>query len=271
MDTFIKKLNKLNLFLVENNGDLVLKGRKGTLTKEEIKVIKEDDQIINFIKNNKKQLVDYLRKKSSEKRSIYPLSPLQEGMLFHHLYDKASKSYLQQFEMEFLEGLDLAAFKGAWENILATHTILRSSIIDDKLSIPVQCVYPIVQLPFCETDICDLNPQQQVEAIAAFKQSDLSKGFDFETPPLMRINLLKLGENKYKMIWTFHLILLDGWSMPIVLQELLANYEVLSKGEPLENKPEDKYEDYINYINGKDAYASQKFWKEYLKGFETST
>ncbi len=120
MKQFIQKLSNKNLFLREANGELILNGKKGKLTKDEILEIKNDHAIIDFIKKNKTQLIEFLKKeeksvtqnnKSQNITAIYGLSPMQEGMLFHELYDSDSIAYTNQMVMEFSDGLNLEAFK----------------------------------------------------------------------------------------------------------------------------------------------------------------
>ncbi len=269
MDHFIEKLEGLNLFLVEKDGDLILKGRKGELTKEEIASIMKDRSIVDFIKENKQELIRHLLKTSVKERAVYKLSPLQEGMLFHHLYDGDSNAYTEQFIVNFPVGLDTAVFKSSWNYVLQNHSILRSSFIYDQLSIPVQCVHTSIHLPVKELDFSVLSPSDQEKEIQDFLARDRKTRFDFGQPPLMRIALIKTGVKSYQMIWTYHHILLDGWSMPVIMEEFLHAYEVLSLGELPEKKEEDRYEDFIKYISSKNPYEEEAFWKQYLEGFET--
>ncbi|MEO7533477.1 MAG: amino acid adenylation domain-containing protein, partial [Ferruginibacter sp.] len=98
-----------------------------------------------------------------------------------------------------------------------------------------------------------------------------SKGFNFKIPPLMRLALIRLEEDRYHMLWTSHHILFDGWSMPILMMEFLSTYEALSKGQDLAEVQEDRYEDYIRYIERADKEQEESYWRNYLKGLEHST
>jgi amino acid adenylation domain-containing protein/non-ribosomal peptide synthase protein (TIGR01720 family) len=206
---------------------------------------------------------------SSSIESIYRLSSLQQGMLFHGLYDHSSGSYIEQF-CAGLTDVDLDAFSASWQQIMKRHSVLRSGFYSDAFSIPVQCVYSNAKLPVEVLDYRSLPDQE--EAIRLFEQADRAKGFDFRTPPLMRVTLLQLQEKRYRMVWTFHHILFDGWSMPVLMEEFLQAYEELLQGEALTDKTvppaEDRYEDYIRYIERRDRDKEESYWTNYLKLLE---
>ncbi|MFK8105307.1 MAG: amino acid adenylation domain-containing protein, partial [Saprospiraceae bacterium] len=206
---------------------------------------------------------------------LYRLAPMQEGMLFHHLYDQGFGGYTEQLTVDFLSGLDVNAFKKAWEFVIENHTILRTRFFSNSLSIPVQCVYKKVDLSFEHHDFTNFTKEELQEAVEKFAEADLAKGFDFNQVPLMRINVVKLDEKAYKMFWTFHHILIDGWSNPILIEELMTAYELLSEGKTFASIKdsiaieEDRFEDFIKYIGTKDKTVEQEFWKKYLGEFET--
>ncbi|RZK77834.1 MAG: amino acid adenylation domain-containing protein, partial [Pedobacter sp.] len=275
---FISSLEKKHFSLVVQNEKLVLKGDKNKLTKEMIDSIKGDYQIIDYIKKNKEAIISYIlnaemslpETKSKNIDSIYRLSGLQHGILFHALYDKTAGAFIEQLSCD-LVGADVDVYKRSWDNILRNHTILRSSFNYDEFSIPVQCVYREVQLPIEELDYSNLTGDDQVAAIQAYEQKDRSRGFDFKVPPLMRITLIRLSDNRYRMLLTYHAILLDGWSMQVLMEEFLRSYDLLSTGESIPSVAEDRYEDFIRYLESPDKAHSEEYWRNYLKGVSEST
>jgi hypothetical protein len=278
---FIANLEKSNFTLAIKNGKLILKGDKKKLTKDEIEAIKTNQNIINYIKDHKNELIEYLllfskkfsssEKKSKDISSIYRLSGLQQGMLFHGLYDEgAVGAYIEQFSCELINP-DLEVFTSSWQWVLQRHSILRSAFYADQFRVPVQCVYQEVQLPIEVLDYSGMSEEEQIAAIKRYKEADQAKGFDFKEAPLMRLALLRLSEERYHMLWTFHHILLDGWSKPVVVQEFLTIYEVLQAGQQVVIEEEDRYEDYIRYIERSDKEPEEKYWKAYLQGVEHST
>ena len=275
---FISSLEKKHFSLVVQNEKLVLKGDKNKLTKEMIDSIKGDYQIIDYIKKNKEAIISYIlnaemslpETKSKNIDSIYRLSGLQHGILFHALYDKTAGAFIEQLSCD-LVGADVDVYKRSWDNILRNHTILRSSFNYDEFSIPVQCVYREVQLPIEELDYSNLTGDDQVAAIQAYEQKDRSRGFDFKVPPLMRITLISISDNRYRMLLTYHAILLDGWSMQVLMEEFLRSYDLLSTGESIPSVAEDRYEDFIRYLESPDKAHSEEYWRNYLKGVSEST
>ncbi|MEM8908412.1 MAG: condensation domain-containing protein, partial [Bacteroidota bacterium] len=203
--------------------------------------------------------------------TIYPLSPVQEGMLFHGLYDESSKAYTMQYQFDLNNGVDLEAFKTAFEYVMGNHSILRTAFFADQLSIPVQCVFEKVALPFEVLDYSILHGAALEREIRLFLEQDHQKGFDFSVAPLTRITFLKLSEHKYKMIWTCHHILIDGWSTPVIMEELLTAYGDLLAGKTLVPKTEDLFEDYIHYINARDEAEEETFWTNYLEDFQQAS
>ncbi|MBJ6369741.1 condensation domain-containing protein, partial [Snuella sedimenti] len=273
MKQFIQKLAEKNLFLKEVNGDLILNGKKEKLSKEDILAIKNDYTIVDFIKKHKEALIDYLRtnatnSKSENISSIYGLSPMQEGMLFHELFDSTSVAYTNQMVMDFPDGLDLEAFKSACNYVLKNHSILRTAFFYENLSIPIQSVYKKVEMPITIIDFSQLSEEEQEKTLQKAIAKDLHTGFDLTVPPLMRFKLFKINGHAYQMIWTHHHIIIDGWSMPIIMGELLKAYDIYKAGNEPEIPKEDQYKDYIDYITSKDKKEETTYWETYLETLE---
>ncbi|MEO7535571.1 MAG: non-ribosomal peptide synthase/polyketide synthase, partial [Ferruginibacter sp.] len=210
------------------------------------------------------------KKRKDSIEGIYRLSGLQQGMLFHSLYNHGGGAYIEQFSCDLL-GVDLNIISKSWEKVLMQHSILRSAFYSDSFSVPVQCVYRDIKLPVDVLDYSGMSTDEQAKALQAYKEADRIKGFDFSAPPLMRLALIKLDGDAYRMIWTSHHILFDGWSMPILIEEFLTIYESLVSGNQLAEVPEDRYEDYIRYIDRTDKEKEEKYWRNYLKGIQEST
>jgi len=135
----------------------------------------------------------------------------------------------------------------------------------------VQCVFREVQLPLKELDYRGMDPAAQDSAIKAYEAADRKKGFDFKSTPLMRLCLIRLDEVRYRMIWTSHHILFDGWSLPVLMEEFLSVYELLFSGQALPEKAEDRYEDYIRYLERRNKEGEESYWRNYLSGTEKGT
>ncbi|MEO6230171.1 MAG: non-ribosomal peptide synthase/polyketide synthase [Ferruginibacter sp.] len=210
------------------------------------------------------------KKRSEQVEGLYRLSGLQQGMLFHGLYDDQSGAYIEQFKCDLVNA-NLDHLKNSWQQVLKNHSILRSGFYYDVFTVPVQCVYQQVSLPVEVIDFSGLNSADQATAVNKYEAADRQQGFDFTAAPLMRIGLLKLSEDRYRMVWTSHHILFDGWSMPLLMEEFLSTYESLNNGTAIVEQEEDKFEDYIRYIERNNKDAEESFWRNYMKGIGQGT
>jgi len=201
---------------------------------------------------------------------VYRLSGLQEGMLFHGLYDGQVGSYVTQFAAELVNP-DLQIFQKSWDLIMERHSILRSGFYHDVFRVPVQCVNREVRMPVEVMDYREMEEEDRQLAVMRMQEDDRLKGFDFKKAPLIRITLIRTSDDRYRMIWTSHHILMDGWSLPVLVEEFLGNYEVLLKGWQVKMGVEDKYEDYIRFLERRDKGREESWWRQYLKGVEGGT
>jgi amino acid adenylation domain-containing protein/non-ribosomal peptide synthase protein (TIGR01720 family) len=199
---------------------------------------------------------------------LYGMSSLQEGMLFHGLYDNNSGTYIEQFSCE-LENVNPKLLKSAWAQVIAGYSILRSSFCDEGFNALIQRAHRNVELPFGEQDFRELSGTALEAAIDAFLKADRLQGFNFHIAPLMRVQLLHLSEQRSRMVWTFHHILLDGWSVPLVISRLQSAYGQLLSGKVQALLPVDNYGDFIQYLELRNRFAEQEYWQGYLSGFDT--
>ena len=201
---------------------------------------------------------------------------MQQGMLFHSLFAPDSGVYIEQFSCTLQGSLKIAAFEQAWRHMLERHTILRTAFVGQGLKEPVQVVYQQVPLTLRQEDWRALDNAQRQEKLQAFMVDDRQLGFDLAEPPLMRLALLRVAENAYEFVWTYHHMLLDGWSMPLVLSEFLACYEAFSRAKdwrdsPVPLAPARPYRDYIVWLRRQDLAKAEAFWRRTLQGLTAAT
>src|SRR5436305_1075016 len=153
---------------------------------------------------------------------VYPLSPLQEGILFHSLYAPESGVYVEQLSCALAGPLDAAAFARAWERVIERHAVLRTAFVWKSQKRPLQAVQREVALPLVSEDWSHLAAGEREARFAAFLAEDRKRGFEVARAPLLRIALLRFGADEHRLVWTFHHLLLDGWSLPLVLSEVLS-------------------------------------------------
>ena len=213
--------------------------------------------------------------KSKNIESIYPLSPMQEGLLFHTLYEGESGVYFEQFSFTLSGDLNITAFEQAWEKVVERHPVLRTLFVWGNSKKPLQVVRKKVNLPWNNYDWRNLSAIEQEEKFKTFLQTDRDQGFELDKAPLMRNILIQLSDRTYKFIWSSHHLLTDGWCLPIILKEVFYFYELFNTGK---NKSEDlyllsprPYKDYINWLQKQDCLTAKAFWRQVLEGFSAPT
>lgn len=198
---------------------------------------------------------------------IYELSPLQRGMLLHSVYDGASDMYLGQHVYTIEGPLDPEALIRAWRMVFSAHPALRTSFHWEGLDEPLQVVHREVTPPAHRYDWSDVGEQEQRERLPRLLADDRSQGFDLTDAPAQRLYLIRLGPDRHVVAWSHHHLLLDGWSVPIFMNEVMADYAVLTAGGS-PPAPAPPYRDYIAWLQRQDLAAAQRFWTETLAGFQ---
>jgi amino acid adenylation domain-containing protein len=202
--------------------------------------------------------------------AVYPLSPLQQGLLFHTLSRPGEPTYFEQIRCAIEGNLDRGAFERAWNWVIARHTVLRSAFAWQRVKEPIQVVGRSVTVPL---DWADWRERADPDADwTDLLAQDRARGFDLAKAPLMRLILRQTAENRHLFVWSHHHILLDGWSFGTVLNEVLQCYsDLVATGEPSDAPPVRPFGDYIAHLGGLDAAAHEEFWQEYLSGVGAPT
>src|SRR5689334_11199647 len=157
--------------------------------------------------------------------SIYELSPMQQGMLFHSLRSPQSGMYVEQLSCTLRGPLDVAAFRQAWQHVVNRHSVLRTSFYWKEMDKPLQVVQRDAQLPLDIQNWRDLPREAQRQRFEKLLEADCRRGFELNQAPLMRLILLRTDEQEYQLIWSHHHLLLDGWCLSLLLGEVFAAYQ----------------------------------------------
>jgi amino acid adenylation domain-containing protein/non-ribosomal peptide synthase protein (TIGR01720 family) len=212
--------------------------------------------------------VDQLFQKYPALDDTYPLSPMQK--LFHTLASGGSEIGFEQFRFTFEGNLNIADFEQAWKDLIQSHSILRTAFAFEGLEEPLQVVSQNATISLTQHDWRPISNQE--EEMEKFLRVDSERGFDLTNAPLMRLNLIQTGEQKYEFIWSFHHILFDGWSWPLVFEEVSTRYErLMTQNESPFPRASRPYRDYIAWLKKQDLDAAQRFWTDTLKGFTSPT
>ncbi|WP_346728620.1 non-ribosomal peptide synthase/polyketide synthase, partial [Corallococcus exiguus] len=202
---------------------------------------------------------------------VYPLSPLQQGLLFHSLLEGGSGVYVEQLAWEVRGGLKVEALKQAWQTVVERLSILRTRFLWEGLEEPLQVVQRTVQLPWEERDWSSLGREAQQHALDEYLKEDARQGFELGQAPLMRMAVMKLGEEGWRCVWSHHHLLLDGWSLGLVLEEVFTTYEALVTGGELRGQVRAAYREYIAWLAKQDTKKAEAYWREALKGVSAPT
>ncbi|MFC8148507.1 bacitracin non-ribosomal peptide synthetase BacC [Bacillus paralicheniformis] len=199
---------------------------------------------------------------------IYPLANMQKGMLFHAIEDHTSDAYFQQTVMDIEGYVDPAILEASFNDIMKRHEILRASYEYEIVEEPRQIIIENRSIDFTYFNIAKSSAQQQEMFIERLLNEDRKKGFDLSRDVLMRAYLLKTAERSYRLVWSHHHILLDGWCLGIIMRELFVIYENRMNGKASPLKETKPYSDYIKWLERQDQEEGRKYWREYLKEYE---
>ncbi|HEX4546809.1 non-ribosomal peptide synthetase [Pseudomonas sp.] len=201
--------------------------------------------------------LDALPLSAGQLEDLYPLSPMQQGMLFHTLYEPQAGAYISQLRLD-IHGLDPQRFAQAWQAALERHQILRSSFHWHGLDAAHQAIVRQVQLPLELLELTDTDALADAERV---------QGFALDYAPLLRLKLVRTGPEDWHLIYTSHHILMDGWSNAQLLAEVIGHYSA-AQALPA---PLGQYRDYLAWLQQQSASAGEQFWKAALAPLQAPT
>ncbi|HKN42180.1 MAG TPA: condensation domain-containing protein, partial [Sphingomicrobium sp.] len=214
--------------------------------------------------------IERLESKYPQMEDMLPLSPLQEGLLFYALYDaQALDVYTVQLVLALEGPLDGAALATAVQALMERHGSLRAGFEHENLSRPVQVIVAGVRPPWRSLDLSLLDEAGREERLADILVQDRAERFDLASPPLLRFTLIRLCGEEHRLVLTCHHILLDGWSTPVLVQELLTLYA--HKGNAAVLPRVTPYRDYLSWLAVQDRAAAVAAWQDALAGLEEAT
>ncbi|MGD2088778.1 MAG: amino acid adenylation domain-containing protein, partial [Candidatus Aminicenantes bacterium] len=201
---------------------------------------------------------------------IYTLTPMQEGMLFHALYDKTSSMYFEQLSYGLRGNLDIKLVEQSVNELFKHREVLRTVFVHKGLDRPVQVVLKDRKVDFIYQDIRNMggNVDDKKAFIKEFKEQDRQRPFDLSKDVLMRVIVLQIGNNEYEFTWSFHHILMDGWCLGILIPEFSEIYSSLLQKRAYELPPAAPYRTFVQWLEKQDKQISKSFWEKYIEGYE---
>lgn len=200
----------------------------------------------------------------------FPLSPMQQGMLFHHLLEPRSGADIEQMVLRFHERVDPGAMLDAWDAVARKHEILRTSFRWDGHE-PLQHVHPCTPVELTVVDQAAYTDEQAEARLHRFLRADRARGFDLGELPLSRLTLFDRGSAGCILVWSFHHIVLDGRSFPIVLRDVFAAYDTIRLDRPVDLGESIPYRTFIDWLGDRDQDAATEYWQSLLTGFRSPT
>jgi amino acid adenylation domain-containing protein len=198
--------------------------------------------------------------------AIFPLSPTQQGMLFHSLYAPGDAVYHNQIHYRIDGPLDAEAFRHAWQTAVDRHAALRTLFTWEKRERPLQVVNRRARLAWHAEDWRDLAVPQQQAKLARFLEADRAQPFDLGKAPLFRAAIFRLGESSHEFVCAHHHLVLDGWSAVLLTSEVVQAYE----GRPSPSSPP-PFEEYVAWVRAQDGESAKTFWLQELAGISRPT
>ncbi|MFE5475613.1 type I polyketide synthase [Nocardia sp. NPDC056541] len=206
----------------------------------------------------------------SEIEDIYPLSPVQKDTLRYVLADGGAGVFLEQLVATLVGPLDVELFRDATQRVVDRHPALRTSIAWNGDAEPVQVVRRSATIPFVVEDVTASDSHDGGKRESEFIARDRGQGFDLASAPLVRITIVKVSEDRHRIVWTHHRMLLDGTSFAMVVAETAARYQGLKAGRLSAPKAARPFRDYISWVHELDGDSAEEFWRAELNGMRSN-
>ncbi|MFE0179161.1 amino acid adenylation domain-containing protein, partial [Streptomyces sp. NPDC059002] len=201
---------------------------------------------------------------------VWPLSPLQEGLLFHAAFDdRGPDVYQGQRMLELLGPLDAQRLRATWQALLARHGALRAGFRGRKSGEAVQVVAREATLPWRVEDLSGLPEADALAEVDRLAARERAERFDPAVPPLLRLLLIRIGDARHRLVVTSHHLVMDGWSMAVVFSEFSRVYAAGGDTRVLPRTT--SYREYLAWLNRQDGDAARAAWRAELAGADEPT
>ena len=196
--------------------------------------------------------------------AAFPLTPLQEGMLYHTIREPTAGLFHVQCSAELHGPLDAQVFARAWELATTRHAALRTFFTWEGRERPLQVVRRRVTIDIERLDWSALDDATQQLRWAELLRRDRERGFDITVAPLTRVTVAQIAPGRHRLLWAMHHAVADGWSALVVLDEVMRDYSTVLGGVTPDVVPGPSFDRFVGWIEAQDASGDEAFWRQTL-------
>lgn len=215
--------------------------------------------------------LDDLRLDVANVEDIYPLAPMQQGLLLHTLLNPGAGMYMMQDRYRFASPIDVSAFEKAWQRVVERYEVLRTGFVWRTEEMQLQVVYRQAPSPVEYIDWRGIDEDEADRRLSVLLRQELDDGFDLERTPLLKVRLIQLAENLFYVVQSFHHILMDAWCRSLLLSDFFHYYDAYRLGTSHELTQPRQYRDFIAWLQQQDANVLRNYWQHELEGFDEVT
>ncbi|MBO1419238.1 non-ribosomal peptide synthetase, partial [Streptomyces sp. FH025] len=215
--------------------------------------------------------VDRLAGTGRDVTDIQPLTPTQTGMVVHGLDEARHGLYVERITFVLDGARDPRLLAAAWQHVIDRTPVLRTTVALHDVPVPLQVVHRHAPLPVTDHDWSDLTEAEREARLERLLAERQARPLALDRAPLLRLDLIRLGPDAVRVVWTFHHVLLDGWSVFHVLSDVLAAHAALARGEVPELPERRPFADYVGWLAARDTAPAQAHWRTALSDLATPT
>ncbi|MGH3846043.1 MAG: amino acid adenylation domain-containing protein, partial [Pseudonocardiaceae bacterium] len=214
--------------------------------------------------------IDHIAGTGQHIDDIYPLTPMQAGMIFHGLLDPGSGAYFNQVQLRLSGVSDAQAWGTAWQRVADRTPMLRSAVRWEGMDEPLQVVHRHVELPIAYHDWRELSEQERDQELAQLTAQERA-GVNLSVAPLLRLVIARLPGDEVLLVWTVHHVVLDGWSAALVFGEVCEQYAAIVHERAPQLVTRRAFRDYLQWLGAQDRDQAEQHWRGVLSGFDSAT
>lgn len=215
--------------------------------------------------------IDALPVPAAEIEDVYPLTPMQEGLLLHTLLEPGTGLYYMQDRYRINSALDPERFAQAWQAVVARHEALRASFSWNAGEAMLQIIHKPGHTPVDYQDWRGLDEATQEARLQALHRQEREAGFELLREAPFHLRLVRVDDARYWFMMSNHHILIDAWCRSLLMNDFFELYRALGEGRQAQLPAPPRYRDYIGWLQRQDLGEARQWWQDNLAGFERAT